>query len=349
MNSRVINFVAGGGKTTYSRDYMLNHNGGIYIAFTNSVVNDMRDAGLLSLTISSLFSSFILPKMLSHIPLIASGSKIIYSDDKILGCITIKEDGRLFNGSAENMAVSLNTQNEDLHKMNTPGNSLFHLKKIFGPNSTSLNHQQRDSLSWFLLEKYPEKILSIISSRFDYVIIDEAQDIKKGFMQKFAELLYDSDIELILIGDPYQNVNGGSDWFEKLKLADEVKTQSHRCPDGICSWIRENLHIEIYGNGSSGSCEEIKHEDVFTHDDGTKPLLYCQNNNFSKRYIEKWRGPKSTIKSIKGSTINSDVVIIGKTMSAKNLYTAITRTTKNAYFAIEEIKYDNRKRTDAGE
>ena len=43
MNSEVIKFVAGGGKTTYSIEYLRKNANGIYLAFTNSVVNDIRN------------------------------------------------------------------------------------------------------------------------------------------------------------------------------------------------------------------------------------------------------------------------------------------------------------------
>ncbi len=340
MSSRVVNFVAGGGKTTYSRDYMINNKGGLYLAFTNSVVNEMKNSGILSLTISSLFSSFILPKMLSYIPIVAKGSSIIYNDKtspngQMLGSIKISNDGKLYNGSRL-IPVSLETQNQDLHSRHNFTNGYF-LKLIFATDSVLLDHEQRDSLAWYIVKNYPEKIVAMLSSRFEYIIIDEAQDIKSGFMQDFAELLFNSDVELILLGDPYQNVNGGSDWFEGLDLTEERRSVTYRCPEDNCVWIRENLEIDIYGNDNSGGCIKISDNDLGGYDDGSRVLLYSQESPSMKDAITRWSGPKQTIKSAKGSTIEFDAVIFGKSMNIRNLYTAITRTTKCAYYTVERI------------
>ena len=76
MNSRIIKFVAGAGKTTYSVDYSKANKGGLYLAFTNSVVDDARMAGCVSLTIDSLFSSFLIPNLAAFMPLVSRGFKI---------------------------------------------------------------------------------------------------------------------------------------------------------------------------------------------------------------------------------------------------------------------------------
>ena len=57
----------------------------------------------------------------------------------------------------------------------------------------------------------------------------------------------------------------------------------------------------------------------------------------NKEIIKNWKGKKQTIKSAKGSTIRNDIIIIGEKLGRKNLYTAITRTTKNVYSTISQI------------
>ena len=175
-----------------------------------------------------------------------------------------------------------------------------------------------------------------MKSRFKFVIIDESQDIKRGFMQDFAELLYESNIDLIILGDPYQNVNGGSDWFENLSPS-ETNNKTYRCPENNCQWIRENLAIDITGERKEGGCLKINNDDIKDYDDGERTLLYTQESQHTKQIINRWSGRKSTIKSAKGSTIKSDVVIIGKTMNIRNFYTAVTRTEKYVYYTVESI------------
>ena len=84
MNSEVIKFVAGGGKTTLSEKILKEQGNGLYLAFTNSVVEEISNKGYLSRTIDSLFTSFIIPKFTSFIPIIASGSKVKHIDTTIL-------------------------------------------------------------------------------------------------------------------------------------------------------------------------------------------------------------------------------------------------------------------------
>lgn len=338
MNSEIINFVAGGGKTTYSYDYMLKNKSGLYLAFTNSVVNEMKGSGILSLTINSLFTSFIIPKMLSYMPIIASGSKITHNDKSsqgliILGAIKIAEDGTMFNKSKV-IASTLQTANADLHATDFKSASL--VKNIFGVNSIRLDHEQSSALSSYVLVNYPDEVLSLIRQRFKYIIIDEAQDIKSGFLQKFAEILFNSDIKLLLLGDPYQNVNNGSDWFGDL-VPTKTEYKSHRCPEGVCRWIRDNLGIEIHGKDSSGNLTKIKFEIAHKYDNGARTLLYSGSAGAAKNIVDSWKGPKNTIKSAKGSTIDGDIVVLGKSLNINNIYTAITRTTKNVYSTIDKV------------
>ncbi len=53
MNSRVIKCVAGAGKTRWSKDYVKTNGNGLYLAFTNSVVDELSSCGVISRTTSS--------------------------------------------------------------------------------------------------------------------------------------------------------------------------------------------------------------------------------------------------------------------------------------------------------
>ena len=104
MNSEVIKFVAGGGKTTLSEKILKTKGNGLYLAFTNSVVKEISDKGYLSRTIDSLFTSFVIPKFTSVIPIISSGSKLKYIDStnlpkylKGISNIKIDKNGNIYN------------------------------------------------------------------------------------------------------------------------------------------------------------------------------------------------------------------------------------------------------------
>ena len=339
MNSRVIKFVAGAGKTTFSEKYMKENKNGLYLAFNNSVVDELKNKGFLCKTIDSLFTSFIIPKLTSVIPLIASGAIIKYKADQNLNSyqkgyanIKIHEDGKIFNKSKDTY-INLETDNVDLYSMGDFKNSLF-IKSIFAKDTLNLNDQLRAELSYYIIKKYPKEIVKFLEKRFSYIIIDEAQDLK-SYREEFAKLLYNSNINLIILGDDNQNINGGGIWFESLK-PNLTEKKTYRCSENICKWIRDNLEIEIFGTENEGEYIKIENADVLKYDDGKRELLYYSNAGSNKEIIKNWKGKKQTIKSAKGSTIRNDIIIIGEKLGRKNLYTAITRTTKSCYSTIKK-------------
>lgn len=339
MNSEIIKYVAGGGKTTYSANYLKNNKNGLYLAFTNSVVEDVSKKGFLSKTIDSLFISFIIPKLCCIIPLASNCSKVTFvENDKLpnylknVSQLRLDENGNIYNKSKK-LDVNINTSNEFLHKMSDFPNSKA-IKYIFDKNCLRLNHIFRSELCEYIIKTYPNEIIELLSDRFDFIIIDEAQDLS-GYRETFANLLYNSHIKTIVLGDDFQNIINNGIWFEKL-IADKYETKSHRCPETNCKWIRDNLNIEIYGNSNSSIFAIINYNEIKQYDDGEKFLLYFAQSPKNKEIIRNWSGPKDTIKSAKGKTINRDIVIIGNKMSDKNLYTAITRTTKNVYSTIKK-------------
>ena len=339
MNSRVIKFVAGAGKTTFSEKYMKENKNGLYLAFNNSVVDELKNKGFLCKTIDSLFTSFIIPKLTSVIPLIASGAIIKYKADQNLNSyqkgyanIKIHEDGKIFNKSKDTY-INLETDNVDLYSMGDFKSSLF-IKSIFAKDTLNLNDQLRAELSYYIIKKYPKEIVKFLEKRFSYIIIDEAQDLK-SYREEFAKLLYNSNINLIILGDDNQNINGGGIWFESLK-PNLTEKKTYRCSENICKWIRDNLEIEIFGTENEGEYIKIENADVLKYDDGKRELLYYSNAGSNKEIIKNLKGKKQTIKSAKGSTIRNDIIIIGEKLGRKNLYTAITRTTKSCYSTIKK-------------
>ena len=340
MNSEVIKFVAGGGKTTYSQNYLREHKNGLYLAFNNSVVDDLKKKGYLCRTIDSLFASYIIPKLIALIPLASINSDIIYIDSskcnsylRAISNINVDGNGNLYNRSKIITDVTLYTKNIDLHKMKYFPNKPF-LKVIFDENKLCLTDSLRVGISSFLLENYSEKIIELLQKRFDYIIIDEAQDLK-GYREKFAQILYDSEMKLILLGDVNQNINGGGQWFESLP-ATESKNESFRCSENVCEWIRNNLQIDIHGTDIIASVNIINKEQVLDYNDGTRCLLYKANIPSIKSIINEWSGPTFTIQGVKGGTLDNDIVILGQTLNDKYYYTALTRTRKSVYTTIKK-------------
>lgn len=338
MNSEIIKYVAGAGKTTDSIHFLSEHKNGLYLAFTNSVVGEVCSKGYLAKTIDSLFFSYIIPKFTNVIPLIAPGSKIQYLEKEgtpktFLGIRNIHIDAQ--NGSILNKGrltgLSLTDNREVLSIDN--GLNLRFLKILFGEQTLYLTDTLRNELSHYIVLHFSTQLISMMEERFSYAIIDEAQDLN-GYKESFAKLLDESNIRVLILGDSNQNIMGGGSWFE-LRKPTKVNNTSKRSPEPICAWIRDNLDIEIYGDSElSGKYCQIEFDDIANYDDGTKYLLY---NSRTKKYagvIDSWSGPKATIKSAKGSTIEADIVVIGNELNKKNFYTALTRTKGNAYSTV---------------
>lgn len=340
MSSKVIKFVAGAGKTTESVSIMNKEPNGLYLAFTNSVVEEVYNKGFLSKTIDSLFSSFIIPKFIPLIPIISLNSEIRYVNDSILTSkdrgimnINIDLEGKIYNRS-KYLNISLDKQNNKLHKMDYAP-SIPLVKKIFSEGCLYMSDQLRSDISNYILNKYPDEVVDFLSSRFSYIIIDEAQDLK-GFKEDFAKLIFESSLKVYILGDENQNINGGGNWFGSLE-ATECNNVSYRSPEMICEWIREHLNIEIHGSDKVGSYNQIKSSEIGNYNRENCHLIYNSRTVAVKKILENWKGKHNTIKSVKGSTIENDILIVGSSLNCKNFYTAVTRTTKNVYSTVTKI------------
>lgn len=338
-SKRVIKCVAGSGKTTDSIKFMKSNKNGLYLAFNNKVVNEISNAGYLGLTIDSLFFSYILPKMLTFIPLAVNCKGVVLNQEATRELIQKKNARNIkFNpdGTIKNQTsvvdATLNDTVASIAIRNFPNRDA--LKYIFN-NELHVTYDQAGALGGFLINKYPEQILWILRSRFDYIIIDEAQDLKLGFREDFAKLLYDNNFPVRLLGDSNQNINGGGNWFTQLD-PDEEKNQSYRCTEGVCEWIRQIVGIEIYGKDSDGIVRKVTVDTIKDLDNGKRVLLYYTKIN-KNEYIDNWSGEVYTIKKAKGMTIKQDIVILANDLKTNNLYTAMTRTTSNVYMTVTKL------------
>lgn len=339
-SKKVIKCVAGSGKTTDSIKFMKSSKNGLYLAFNNKVVSEISNAGYLGLTIDSLFFSYILPKMLTFIPLAARCKGIVLNqesdgeliDKKNARNISFGPDGMIKNKKSK-VCVNLNNTRDSIMTRKFANQGA--LKYIFS-DRLCVTYAQMGGLASFLINKYPGQILWILRSRFDYIIIDEAQDLQSGFREDFAKLLYDNDFPVRLLGDSNQNINCGGDWFTQLE-PDEEKNQSYRCPEGVCEWIRQVVGVDIHGKDSDGIVRKVTADTVKDLDNSTRTLLYAKRTSGYAEYIDNWSGEIYTIKKAKGLTIKQDIVILANDLKTNNLYTAMTRTTSNVYMTVTKL------------
>lgn len=337
----VYKCVAGAGKTTKCIEIMKERKNGLYLAYNNSVVNEMKEHGLLAMTIDSLFVSFIIPKIQNLIPIFANKKNIkliieVNEQYRYISNIRLKEDGYFYHKNNRTF-FNLQMKQKELKSYKTQKN-YYAMSKIITEDEINLTHMLREDISNYILKKYDKEIVKMLYQRFDYIIIDEAQDLK-SYKEKFAESIQKYGGEFIVLGDVNQNINGGGKWFEQLE-GTAYKIKSKRVPNEICEWINTNLKIEIEGEKTNYKIEKIKLNEALNLDDGKRTMLYYSaSGNEIKNIINNWKGPISTIKKIKGSTIKGDIVVVAKSLNKKDVYTAFTRTTQNCYYTCN-IKCD---------
>lgn len=342
MNFQKISFVAGGGKTTFACKYLSKHNGGLYLAFNKKIVNELDSRGFLSRTFDSFFQRYIIPKCVELIPIISKKSIMKYLDERT------KELHKQLKGVC---SLSIDMAGNVLYKGFKTGVTLYDtnysigIKKnekyyrtiynAFGYSCTWITDELRKGIMNFLLNKYVDIVVALIKKSFNFVIIDEAQDMK-NHIELFAKTLIDKDIKVILYGDEYQNINQGGHYFESLPTA-ETKDITYRCAEGVCSWIRNKLGIQIFGQNKPGNYIQINLAEIENYDNGNRTLLYQKIAPYNEKILKNWSGVIYTIQESKGMTIDGEIVILGKTLSKKFLYTAITRGTSNVYSTIDSI------------
>lgn len=220
-----------------------------------------------------------------------------------------------------------------------------------------------------LIEKY-EELISVkkrIERYFDYIIIDEIQDIS-GRDFNFIEKLLDAKLNMMFVGDFFQHTyNTSADGNVNKSLFDDKKSyikrftnkgivldekilqNSWRCGTQVCDYVREKLHIEIYSNvGRTGIIEFVEQDTKIEEilNDSSIVKLHYQNSVKYGRNHKNWgetKGEdcyddvcvllnKNTMQSYRKGTLYN----LADTTRNK-LYVALTRARKNVYI-IDETK-----------
>jgi len=215
--------------------------------------------------------------------------------------------------------------------------------------------------------KVMPKVLERITQFFDSVYIDEIQDLSGNdfnFVCELAKL----DTTVTLVGDFYQHTFKTSidlniqkslhDSFDaycgKLKKAGyeidlDTLSRSYRCPPAVCSFVQDQLGINI---GSSKSSEvEVRMLDcpeeiasIYTNDSIVK--LFYQSSNKYIGNTDNWGNTKgvddyidvcvvlnpNSYKAFKLGQLASLAAI-----TRNKLYVACTRANGNLYFVEEKI------------
>ncbi len=132
------------------------------------------------------------------------------------------------------------------------------LKMLF--NWGLVNNEQCLELSKWYIEKNQEKIISSIKHRFEYLLLDEAQDTSELQYNLLKKLFSSPDIVFQKFGDPYQSLysifDGNRDaWkpseeFESCGLSYEEISETSRFGSSISELVK-NICIEKYDTFTS--------------------------------------------------------------------------------------------------
>jgi len=201
----------------------------------------------------------------------------------------------------------------------------------------------------------------------DVICVDEVQDIG-GHDFELLMAICRCNVELMLVGDFYQHTFDTSrdgptnrtlhdDYakykkrFEKAGL--EVDTtslaKSHRCSEAVCSFIRENLGIEIYSQ-STKSADVIfleRQEDADRiHACGKTVKLFYQEHRKYNCYSENWGNSKGidhyqdVCVVLNGTAYKAFKTGVLKTVNPQTrnkLYVACSRAHGNLYLLSDQM------------
>ncbi|MDR2821591.1 MAG: AAA family ATPase [Mycoplasmataceae bacterium] len=332
MDKRIILAVAGSGKTTYLVNQIPQEERSLVLTYTESnklnlqkKIIDRFDNFPKSIRIQTYFSflySFCIQPFLKH-------------ESKLNGLIYKTNPNKFAKGDKRYL---------------TRNNHLYYNRaaKFVGEMGLHKDIQKR-------LEKY-----------YQHLYIDEIQDFA-GYDFELLENISRANVNILYVGDFFQHTfdtsrdgtvkqslhddyNKYKEIFIKLNFIVDEKTlvKSYRCSPQICSYIRNNLNINIESHGEHKA--EIKYID-------NKMDIECIMNNddiiklFYKMHYQ-YRCNSRNWGDCKGTDEYNDVCVVlnNKTLdfyfkdklkelsniTLNKLYVAISRAHRNVYFISEK-------------
>lgn len=333
MDKRLILAVAGSGKTTYiinQLDLDRNH---LIITYTINNITNLRDKiikrwGYFPQNIR-LFSYYNFLYAFCYKP---------YLHKKI-------------SAKGVNFKPNRNQYARNMERYVDPANRLYsnRITKFFEAERVLGNIQNR-------LAKY-----------FDQILIDEIQDFG-GHDFNFLKTLANADVNIIFVGDFYQhtfdtsrdgNVNGNihNDYagyqskFEGMGLQPDVDklSKSYRCSPSICSFISENLGIEIESHCDDETeikfIENEAEADTIFEDNDIVKLFYQEHYKYGC-FSKNWGGCKGedqyydvcvVLNATSLDKYKKGCLVKLPPQSKNKLYVALSRTRGNLYLVSDKL------------
>lgn len=198
-----------------------------------------------------------------------------------------------------------------------------------------------------------------ISKYFDYVFIDEVQDFG-GHDFNFLKGILKANVNAVCVGDYFQHTfdtsrdgtvnrtlhddyNAYKTQFLSMGLAVDEDTlrNSHRCSPSVCSYVSNNLGIQIESNRTDETkisfVEEQGHADRILTEDCIVKLFYRESS--------KYPGQSKNWGETKGEDRYNDVCIVLNDTTLKSykkgsLHKLASQTKNKLYVALTRAKGD---------
>lgn len=345
MDSKIVLAVAGSGKTYYIANSFDENNRVLLLSFTNRNTENIKQ------------------EIIKRFQKVPEEVKIHTFDSFVYNFLIRPFEPMLNFKDVRSLGVEVVIQPET---------------KATNPNyikNDNIKHYMKDNryyvsrLSKLFIKQcteYKEHAVKNVEKYFDIIFVDEFQDYNGNDFKLIKILLDKFRIPIIAVGDIFQsNVTpirndgvGSSSPFDKIKSAEglytigkinksipidqEILKRSRRVPENVCSFIRNNLNIEIY------SCSD-KEGKVQYIDDMSKINKILKDENTVKLFWNKRVYAGVSIPNTinwsysKGDTYENVCIILTRGTSDSNnwnnlapgtrnkLYVALTRSKKNVY------------------
>lgn len=338
MDKKLIQAVAGSGKTTYLINQLSENSKALIITFTNNNYLNIQNR--------------LLKKFNDNIP----DNIKIYTFFKFLYHFCYKP---LYADSLRLIGIDMRDYtNIPMFKMS---DDKFYIsdERRFLKNKIS---------AYFLHHNAMNEINKRIRKYFDVIYIDEVQDFS-SYDLDFILTLGDTNTKTIYVGDYYQHTYDTSRYGNKNRKAykndissfyrlferngftidGKLLQKSFRCPKNICDFVRKIFKIDIE------SCNQ-KYGNIFFINDEKEIIKIWADNNIAKLHYSmatQYGEYHYNFGDVKGIDSFLDVCIFVPKAKCKNifnnipfekydvtvlkLYVAITRSNRNVFFVNNEM------------
>lgn len=335
-NNILVAAVAGSGKTTSivkSLEKIPQNKDVIFLAFNKSIVKELSERVPKNVEVSTihsfgcktLFRHFgkvkIVEDKIFHLAMKLSHSWTIPSNEnKAIYCDRVRK-------LCDIMRQTLTTEDEDeiyqlslKYNIDVFSNEIEHAIKTL--TISDKNMEQIDFVDMI----YQLAKRNLKTKRYDYVFIDEIQDLNRA-QQIIVKKLIKPNGRFIGVGDPYQSIYGfaGAD-FESFDRMRKLMPNTVELPLSVCYRCGKNIvdyaktiipHIESNPSQIDGIVRDGKFSEITNGDwvlcRNTKPLIFA--------FIQLLREGKKA--NIKGKEIGAGLVLLIKKTKKKDLKSLI--------------------------